>query len=417
MAFSKTHRFKSAGIALALFLFFGALSASGQVLRGTVMNGTTKKPAAGDDVILVKIDRGMNEENRTKANARGEFSFNLPDSQSMRAVRVVHQKVSYYQPVVPGSSSVEVTVYEAEPTVQGIHRLDQSVIFQAQGGKLQVVELFNIRNESKPPHTQPTFGFYLPDGAQIESGEAMRENAMPLKSAPVPQEEKGKYLFMYPLIPGMTHFEVVYSLPYAGSLKYQPKFAAPVDKFYVVMPKSIGFRAESSSHYQPTPDMPIGPGFKDIDVRVAPNPQGQESQLAFNISGQGMLQEDASQQTAGGQPATNGGPAEDERPGGGMGIPNERPNPLNQGQWAFLGVLTLFLAGGAAFIFMTSRPGGAPAGPSSHASSPALMDALKEEMFQLEADRIHGKVNQQDYQSAKSVLDKTLQRAMTRSRR
>ncbi len=410
MAYSRI-LFKSAGIVLALFV--GSLCASGQVLRGTVTNGTTNKPVAGDDVILLKIDRGMNEETRTKSNSRGEFSFNLPDSKTMRVVRVVHDKVSYHEPAPPGTASVAVKVYESQPTVQGIHRTDQSVIFQAQGGKLQVVELFNIRNESNPPRTQPTFGFYLPDGAQLESGEAMREGGMPLKNAPVPQDEKGKYLFMYPLVPGMTHFEVVYSLPYTGSFKYQPKFAAPVDKFYVVTPKTIGFKPDSSSQYQATSDMPIGPGFKDVEVRIAPNPLGQESQLAFNIAGDGMLQEDASQQAAGAQGGGAGGPAEDARPGGGMGVPNERPNPLSQGQWAFLAVLSGFLVFGA-FVVYKSAGSGVPAGAASHASSSALLDALKEEMFQLEADRVHGKLSQQDYQSAKTVLDKTLHRAMKR---
>jgi hypothetical protein len=357
----------------------------------------------------------MNEEARTKSNARGEFSFELPDSQSMRAVRVLHQKVSYYQPVLPGSTSVSVTVYEAAPTVAGVHRTDQSVVFQAQGGTLQVYELFDVRNESQPPRTQPNFSFYLPDGANVQSGEALREGGMPLKSAPVPQEEKGKYLFMYPLIPGQTHFEVVYSLPYTGGFKFQPKFAGPVDKFYVVTPKSIGFTPESSSQYQASPEWPVDAGVKNIDVHVAAA-TSQDAQLAFNIAGEGVLQQDdSSQQSAGGQAAA-GTQAQDERPGGGMGIPNERPNPLSQGQWAFLGVLTLFLGGGAAFIYMTTPAAPAAASASPHHQSAALLEALKEEMFQLEADRLQGKLNPQEYQGAKSALDKTLQRAMKRSK-
>lgn len=420
MSHPKMSSFNLAGIILAIFV--SSLYASGQVLRGTVVDGTAKKPAGGDDVILIKIDRGMSEEKRTKSNAHGEFSFELPESQTMRAVRVVHDKVSYYQPVPPGSTSVAVTVYKSEPTVPGIHRTDQSVIFQSQNGTLQMVELFNIRNDSNPPVTQPTFGFYLPDGAQLQGGEAMRENAMPLKSAPVPQEEKGKYLFMYPLIPGTTHFEVVYTLPYTGTLKFQPKFAGPVEKFYVVTPKSIGFSPESSQ-YQTTQDTPIGPGFKDIDVHVVNAPLGHESQLAFSVAGNGMLQEDTSQQAAaggGGQAAPAGGqsagarPGEPEGPGGGMGIPNERPNPLSQGQWAFLGILTVFLAGGAGIVIMMSSGSAepAPATPRKGQTPVPLLDALKEEMFQLETDRLHGKLNPEEYKVAKGVLDKTLHRTM-----
>jgi hypothetical protein len=142
----------------------------------------------------------------------------------------------------------------------------------------------------------------------------------------------------------------------------------------------------------------------------------QDAQLAFNIAGEGVLQQDDStQQSAGGQ-AGAGTQAQDERPGGGMGIPNERPNPLSQGQWAFLGVLTLFLGGGAAFIYMTTPAAPAAAAASPHHQSTALLEALKEEMFQLEADRLQGKLNPQEYQGAKAALDKTLQRAMKRGK-
>lgn len=420
MLYSKTCFLKCA--AMALIVSSWSLAAHAQVLRGNVVDGTTKKPVAGDDVILVKIDKGMSDEARTKTNARGEFSFNLPDSQSMRAVRVIHDKLPYYQPVIPGSTAVAVTVYESQPEVAGLRRLNHSVIVQAQKDTLEIVELFNVLNDSQPPHTQPAFNFYLPADAILQGGTAMREGGMPLKSAPVPMEEKGKYQFKYPLLPGPTHFEVVYTIPYMGKFKYQPKLAGPVEKFYVILPKSISFSPDSASQYQPTSDVPIGSGFKDFEVHVATQ-TAQESQLAFSVSGEGTLQEDntapQSAQAApqGGAPAggaaTGAAPAEDERPGGGMGIPNERPNPLSQGQWYFLGILTLFLAGGAGFVFMTARPRAAVAAAAAPQNQSAfLLEALKEEMFQLETDRLQGKMSSQEYQGAKSVLDKTLQRVM-----
>lgn len=408
MAHINIHLSKFASIVL---IVIGSLGASGQVLRGNVVNGTTKKPASGDDVILVKIDQGMTEEKRTKSNARGEFSFDLPDSQSMRAIRVLHQKISYYQPVVPGSATVTVTVYESEPTVQGIHQTSQSVVFQAQGNTIQVFEIFDVRNDSQPPRTQPGFSFNLPEGATVESGQAMRQGAMPLKVAPAPVGDN-RYSISYPLLPGETHFEVPYKLPYSGTLKFQPRMAGPVEKYVVVTPKSMGFTPGSGSQYQASDPQSFAPDLKGMDVHVAAN-TGDEKQLAFSITGEGLIPQDTGQQSAGEQAAAAGRPGEEDRPGGGMGIPNERPNPLSQGQWAFLGVLSLFMAGGAAFVFMGARqPTVVAAGPSPNTHSASLLDALKEEMFQLEADRIQGKLTQQEYQGAKAVLDKTLQRAM-----
>ena len=57
----------------------------------------------------------------------------------------------------------------------------------------------------------------------------------------------------------------------------------------------------------------------------------------------------------------------------------------------------------------------ATAGPAiPQDRSALLMEAMKEEVFQLESDRLQGKINPQDYQTAKAALDKTLQRAVQR---
>jgi hypothetical protein len=76
--------------------------------------------------------------------------------------------------------------------------------------------------------------------------------------------------------------------------------------------------------------------------------------------------------------------------------------------------MTIFLAAGAAFIFMQTPAAPVAAATPSKGGSGSLLDALKEEMFQLEADRVKGKVSAQEYESAKGALDKTLQRAMKR---
>jgi len=58
---------------LAVLLF----SATGfaDTITGTVTNGTTGKPGAGDEVVLIKLAQGMQESTRTKTNAKGEFSL------------------------------------------------------------------------------------------------------------------------------------------------------------------------------------------------------------------------------------------------------------------------------------------------------------------------------------------------------
>jgi hypothetical protein len=57
-------------------------SASAQTLTGAVTNGTTKKPAAGDDVVLLSLGQGMQESGRTQTDAKGNFSVKLTWSAS-----------------------------------------------------------------------------------------------------------------------------------------------------------------------------------------------------------------------------------------------------------------------------------------------------------------------------------------------
>ena len=96
---------------LFLLLMSVSLSASAQSLTGTVKNSTTGKPAAGDEVILITLGNGMEEAGRTKADAKGNFSFKLAQ-QGPHLVRVIHQEVTYHRMAPPGTTSVEVEVYD-----------------------------------------------------------------------------------------------------------------------------------------------------------------------------------------------------------------------------------------------------------------------------------------------------------------
>jgi hypothetical protein len=44
-----------------------------------------------------------------------------------------------------------------------------------------------------------------------------------------------------------------------------------------------------------------------------------------------------------------------------------------------------------------------------------LLEALKEELFQLEVEHKQGRISQPEYEKAKAALDQTLERALARS--
>jgi hypothetical protein len=174
----------------------------------------------------------------------------------------------------------------------------------------------------------------------------------------------------------------------------------------VAAPDTIKVSPSDASLYQNT----TNPQFKNVNFYVAKNISA-EKKVAFEIAGKGEMPRETEQAAA--PPPGAAGRGEPAGPGGGLGVPNERPDPLHSGQWLFLGVLTLFLAAGATFVYTANQNAPVAAVPVQDRSA-MLLEAMKEEVFQLESDRLQGKIKPDDYQAAKSALDKTLQRAVQR---
>jgi len=430
--------------ALAIVLLLTSLT-SAQTLNGTVKNATTGKPSAGDDVVLLKLGQGMEESGRTKTDAKGQFTFKLDDAQSPHLVRAIHQDVTYHRMAPPGTTSVEVEVYDVAKKIDGLEVVADIVRVQAEQGQLEILREFAVQNTSKPPRTQMNernLEFYIPDGAQIipDSGSATTEHGNPLKSAPVPEGEKNRYSFIFPLRPGLTRFEVAYQLPYTGSANLDPKSVYPLEHFVVFLPKTMQFTASAPSGFKLT----TFPSEPDDLLQVASNTTVGQN-LAFKVSGEGRLQ--VPQESGSGQGQASGSADANNRPGGGLGPPIDAPDPLQKYQWLILGCLAAALIIGGVFVAMRQqsaaralrRRGGssAPAGrqrqqqeeddyepaeplatnTAHHGSArptSALLDALKEELFQLEVERRQGQISQTEYEKAKSALDQTLDRALKR---
>jgi len=419
------------GLAILLCTLLVAF-APAQTLTGTVTNGTTKKPAAGDDVVLLSLSQGMEESGRSKTDAKGNFSLKLDDAASPHLVRVIHQSVTYHRMAPPGTTSVEVQVYDVSKKVEGISVTADVMRFQAQGSELQGIRLFAVNNASDPPRTQmsdQSFEFYLPDGAQVDQSMAMTAGGQPITSAPVPQKQKNRYAYVFPLRPGETQFQVSYHMAYSGEASFDPKTLYGAQHFVVVLPKTMQFTAGPGASFQSMQD----PRQSDSVVQVASNTTAGQP-LAFKISGTGTMSEAQEDTQSGGSPVggaqTSGAVAgRDSRPGGGLGPPIDAPDPLEKYRWYILGGFAVVLAAGAIYIATRSKtatisdfdPTDAelvelPRAPKSKPAdrTALLLDALKEEIFQLEVEHKQGRISQQEYEKAKAALDQTLERAVKR---
>jgi hypothetical protein len=432
------------------FALLVAPSALAATITGTVTNGTNNKPSAGDDVILVSLQQRMQETARTKTDAHGKYSIDVPDP-GMHLIRVDHQKASYFQPAPPNTATVDVQVFDVAAAVAGITTEANVLRIETDPQGLHVTQSYFVKNDSAPPRTQfssHSYEIYLPPDAKIEGAAAMGPGGMPVASSPAPMGEKGHYAYLFPLRPGETQFQVTYSLPYSGSAKFAPKLADAADNVVIMVPKSMTFTPDASTHYQPIND--------DINAQtfVAKNVSPAQA-LGFSVSGSGALPRDVqTAQSANGQPGAPAS-ADDNRPGGGLGNPIDTPDPLSKYKWWILSGVGLVLVIAAAFFLR--RPAqrdeavvaaGAPASqaveqyaapltwtradpppstvapvppqpppaaePSPEAHTRSLLNSLKEELFALEADRARGNVGEVEYAAHKQALEAIIRRALNR---
>jgi hypothetical protein len=132
--------------------------------------------------------------------------------------------------------------------------------------------------------------------------------------------------------------------------------------------------------------------------------------------------------------------ANNTRPGIGLGVPIDTPDPLHKYKWWILSLAAVLLAVGAAFLMKQTQPVAATAagpavplastppatrptegykpplaalranGAESHRSK--LMEALKEELFALETERLEGRIAPDEYERQKGALEIVLVRAL-----
>jgi hypothetical protein len=447
---------------LAIIFSLTIASAAAQTLSGTVTNGTTNKPAAGDEVILINLTNGMEVAANTKADSTGKFSFQLTGAPGPHLIRAVHQGVTYHQMAPPGVNTADVNVYDVATKVTGLSVTADVIRFQADSGTMQGVRLFVVNNTSSPAKTQMNdhnFEFYLPQGAKIEQVQARAPNGQPISSEAAPQAEKNRYAINFPLRPGETQFQLEFTLPYSGEIKIDPKPLYPAEHLVIVLPKTMQFKAANPPSFESMHD----PSQGDSTVEVARETKPGQP-LSFTLKGNGVITESPGEIASGAaqqqdqmqqqqQPdqtqtrdnRSSDNRSSDNRPGGGLGVPIDAPDALQQYRWPILGAFAVLLAVGGwvvtkrqpvtavaatsaakigapssdygAAVHPTTPTAAAPATSATStpvAKSSMLLEALKEELFQLEVEKKQGKITPADYEKARAALDQTLDRALKR---
>jgi len=399
-------------LALICCLLFSSVLFAAQ-LTGKVTNATTGKPADDDEVTLLSLNDGMQETSSARSDDQGRFSLNEPDESVEHLLRVSHGGTFYYKSVPVGTKTTEVNVYDSAAKVDGI--LEDGLVFQIQtgNGQLEVSEKFLLRNESAPPRTRMgdhSFEIELPPGAHLVDSMAAGPGGLPVRVFPVPiKNKKNHYGMPYPLRPGKTEIRVNYKVPYSGSFDFSVNSETSLGELGIIMPKSMKLNATGFAQDNDEAGMSVY-FMKGIAAAQA---------VKFSVSGEGVAPREAQEPN----PAEGG--AQSPAPAGATG-------ESSGARWYIIGLLFGLLVGGAFVVYRKMKRGparetssdrraarraqreSAQAEGNASASNGSVMDALKEELFQLETDRLEGRISQHDYESSKAGLDTLMRRQMKR---
>ena len=405
-------RYRIAAFMFSLLVSTGAFAAQ---ITGTVTNATTNKPSSGDEVTLLSLANGMQEVGSTKTDSQGHYTLNVPDQGGQHLVRVARNSVHYFKAAPPGTTTVDVTVYDAATQVEGLVTDARVFHLQASGGSMDVQELYILNNQSQPPRTKignQTFAITLPDGAQMGEASLTGPSGMPLTVAAVPSGAKNRYAYDFPIKPGQTRFELTYKLPYSGSHEFSLKPESPLSELGVLLPKSMTFTGTSGGFAQDVDEAGLAVFFaKNV-------PANQE--VKFSISGEGLIPT---------EPPGGGNPAQPTGESGGAPIPSSSGG-TREALWFIVGALVILIGGGAFVMWRKSKaaraaaqdPKAARAASKARAQAQTqsakpqgdMLDVLKDELFQLETDRVSEKISQEEYEKSKAGLDTLFRRQMKR---
>jgi hypothetical protein len=195
----------------------------------------------------------------------------------------------------------------------------------------------------------------------------------------------------------------------------------PAEAFAVQIPASMDFTGWPGASFHPVPPRQQDAGTQIFLMKGA----AAGKTISFTVSGTGSFPREEQN----GQGDNGQGGAAQSGPGGGIAPPINTPDPLSKYKWWILGGLGLLLAAIAASLLRKPAGGiGVPAGaavtgiPAAHMApttpagkNAALLNALKEELFALESERIAGTLPQDEYAEQKAALEIVLKRALKKS--
>jgi hypothetical protein len=418
-------------VALGVFLLMPCSFVYAATVHGTVKNGTTGKPAANIEVILIQLQGGMQPVLNSKTDAQGQFTFDYPSigAQPM-LVRAVYRGINFHTALPPGRNELEVDVFEPSRDPKTIKVETHFVVFQPNGATLEVGEEFAIKNDSQPAQAffrpDGNFEFAIPEGANLKQIAAQGPSGMPVVQAPI-DRGKNKYSVAYAFRPGENGVRFSYELPYTGNAAtVKLPTVYPGARLVLVAPPTVqvaGDGLQSSGQEQ-------GMSLYSRDGLAA------NSTLAVSVSG--TAPPPSGNDSADGDPGPQNREAQQgSGPTSGVAIQSV-PGRLDGLKWYIVGgflclfvLLAMILArrpvvavagGPSEGVAVPPSPKASrkttpssvtPSAPSTNlaevdAAVGTSLDALKDTLFRLELRRQAGTISEPEYNQERARAEKVL---------
>ena len=414
-------------------------------VTGTVTNGTTGKPAAGVDVILIQLQGTMKPVAQTKTDAQGHYELDNPAlGQGPMLIRAVYRGVNYHEPATPGKTTVDIQVFDPTDKASAFAVTAHAIILQPDGSDLVVGEEYNVSNKTQPPvaYYKPdgSFVFSMPEGAQFTDASVVGTSGMPVVQNPL-DKGKNEKAIDYPFRPGDSVVRLAYRVPYPNNAA-QLKFASPYGaaRVAVFAPPSVQV---TGGGFQPAG---TEQGFSVYmrDKVAASTP------IAVSVSGTAPppQQDSGASDTSAGNAAAAGGddsqnPSVNSRVDSGAATPvaslTTLPPRLDSLKWILVAGFAAIFVLGALYVWRQPQtaavgsagesmdaslgaPKPAPKPRPAQASPPAAaataagidrevrgsLDELKDTLFRLELRREAGTISEEDYARERERVQKTL---------
>jgi hypothetical protein len=403
-------KLKSSFLLLLLSLAINGACLAMNTISGRVMNRTVVKPATGDEVILLRLGEGMQEVERTRTDAHGGFSFSANGADADYIVRVVHQNVNYDQKLSGAPLPLQIAVYDAVSKIPGLAGTMGIAQVESDGANLKVTEMYAISNVSSPPVTQANknnFEISLPAEATLESLQVKRAGGVWVNAKRSPNAGgKGRYSVDFPLRPGDTLFQFVYHLPYRPGTALKVHLAYPIRNFGVVHPPSIGFKSSRARAF-------TSPGvIKGLQLEQLVSDSMIQDVPAFQLSGVGAAPSPNELAKAEPQPAQPAPAISDPARGISPATANDhKGNDL----WAVVIAMAVLVIVGIFLMVWRRKRFSSREGRSVLDDEMSAAAALRDELSQLETEKLYGAISSDEYEVARQALSVSLERALART--